>query len=178
MNLNLGRAKQWELCAVLVSVLVSAPVVARAGEPKPEQAGAKPAQAETRPPVGDCPVDSGKPQLAIRQIDPKTYEVTSARAEVPLYCGLGQEARIVPAFKEGVSIGLKLFAINPGSTLERAGLRNKDVVLSLNGMPLSSPEKALEADRKLRDAERIEADIERDGKRLQLTYLVKRVAQR
>jgi general secretion pathway protein C len=61
---------------------------------------------------------------------------------------------------------------------EQVGLRNGDVVRSLNGMPLSSPDKALEADRKLRDAERIEAQIERDGKPLQLKYLVKKPAQR
>ncbi len=132
MTKNLGSAKRWELCAVLVSVLVSAPVVAWAGDPKkPEHTGTKEASGGTEQPLKGCPHESEKVELTIRQIDAQTYEVTTSRPDVPLYCGLGKNARVVPAFKEGESRGLKLFAIRPGSVYEQAGLRNGDVVRSL-----------------------------------------------
>lgn len=38
------------------------------------------------------------------------------------------QARVVPYFKEGSSIGMRLFAIKPGSFLFEAGFRNGDII--------------------------------------------------
>lgn len=76
-----------------------------------------------------------------------------------------------------MTLGFKLFAIQPDSLYARAGLKNGDVVLSINGMPLSTPEKALEAYAKMKEASRVETEVERDGKRIRFTYLVKRDAK-
>ena len=49
------------------------------------------------------------------------------------------------------------------SFYSRLGLRNGDVLQRINGLDLDSPDKALEAFTKLRDARRIELEIERGG---------------
>lgn len=76
---------------------------------------------------------------------------------------LSTQARVVPAFKEGRPVGFKLFSIREDSFYSRLGLRNGDVLQRINGLDLDSPDKALEAFTKLRDARRIELEIERGG---------------
>lgn len=171
-GMNLTPSKQWAQWAVLLAVLVSAPGAAR------EPQGSKADREGQAGPWADCPADDGKAVATIRQTAPQTYEVIPARADRPVYCEARLQARIVPAFREGVPLGFKLFAIRSGSLYERAGLRNGDIVRSLNGMDLSSPEKALEAYRTQRNASRIEAEIEREGKLITLTYLVKEQSRR
>ncbi|RKH52353.1 general secretion pathway protein GspC [Corallococcus sp. AB050B] len=76
---------------------------------------------------------------------------------------LSMQARVVPAFKDGRPVGFKLFSIREDSFYSRLGLRNGDVLQRINGLDLDSPDKALEAFTKLRDARRIELQIERGG---------------
>lgn len=83
-------------------------------------------------------------------------------------------ARIVPMLKDGKAIGLKLFAIRPASLFARLLFRNGDLVRSVGGYDISSPEKALEAYSKLRTMTKITVEIERTGQPLTLTYQVER----
>jgi general secretion pathway protein C len=99
--------------------------------------------------------------------------VTTPKDEREPHCYF-TNARIVPAFRDGQGVGLKLFNIQPDSMYAKAGLRNGDVVMSLNGMPLSPAQKALETYEKVKTAPKIDAEVERDGKRLHLTYVVVR----
>ncbi|WP_324291546.1 type II secretion system protein GspC [Corallococcus sp. BB11-1] len=83
---------------------------------------------------------------------------------------LAMEARVVPAFKEGRPVGFKLFSIKDGSLYSRLGMRNGDVLQRINGLNLDGPDKALEAFTRLRDARRIELQIERGGAPVQKTF--------
>ncbi|CAM4517504.1 type II secretion system protein GspC [Corallococcus exiguus] len=101
----------------------------------------------------------------IRETGPDTYavpreDVTEALTHLP---ELSMQARVVPAFKDGRPVGFKLFSIREESFYSRMGLRNGDVLQRINGLDLDSPDKALEAFTKLRDARRIELQIERGG---------------
>jgi hypothetical protein len=53
------------------------------------------------------------------------------------------QARAVPYFKEGRSIGLRLFAIKTGSLYEKIGLKNGDILKSINGHSLGAISQAL-----------------------------------
>jgi type II secretory pathway component PulC len=86
---------------------------------------------------------------------------------------LAIQARIVPLFRDGAAIGFKLFSIRPGSIYAEAGIQNGDVLRTINGYELSSPEKALEIYSKLKEARRIELELERSGKPVRLVYHVK-----
>ncbi|XHF27046.1 general secretion pathway protein GspC [Corallococcus exercitus] len=76
---------------------------------------------------------------------------------------LMMQARVVPSFRDGRPVGFKLFSIREGSFYSRLGLRNGDVLQRINGLDLDSPDKALEAFNTLREARRIELQIERGG---------------
>ncbi len=77
------------------------------------------------------------------------------------------EARVTPALSNGGVSGFKLTKLRPGF-FTSVGLCDGDVVSTLNGMPLSSPDKALEAYSKLKDATRVEIAVLRAGKLLTL----------
>ncbi|RKH67108.1 general secretion pathway protein GspC [Corallococcus aberystwythensis] len=83
---------------------------------------------------------------------------------------LSMQARVVPAFNGGRVVGFKLFSIREESLYSRLGLRNGDVLQRINGLDLDSPDKALEAFTKLRDARRIELQIERGGSPVRKTF--------
>jgi type II secretory pathway component PulC len=84
---------------------------------------------------------------------------------------LAPQARIVPAFERGVPIGFKLFSIRPGSTWSAAGLENGDVVERINGLDLTSPEKALVIYSTLRCARRFRVELRRGNERIDLTLM-------
>jgi hypothetical protein len=72
-------------------------------------------------------------------------------------------ARIVPAFEDGKATGFKLFAIQPGSAFARIGLCDGDVVKTVAGLPLTSPENALEVYSRLKGARAVPIQLRRQG---------------
>ncbi|MGZ3457378.1 MAG: type II secretion system protein GspC [Archangium sp.] len=112
------------------------------------------------------------PGISIRQVGPQDYEVSRQDLEASLADPheLIMQARVVPAFRDGAPQGFKLFSLRPGSLYARIGLQNGDVLRRINGLSLDGVERALEAYNKLREASRIELDVERNGQPLRLTY--------
>jgi len=110
----------------------------------------------------------------LRQTGPDAYAIQRQDVENTL-ANLNQvalQARVVPAFTNGVSKGFKLFAMRPDSLYTRLGLKNGDIVQRVNGFTLDSPTQTLEAYNHLRGSSRIELEIERDGQVLRKTYAV------
>jgi len=83
---------------------------------------------------------------------------------------IATQARIVPSFKNGKSIGFKLFSIKPGSIYSKLGMKNGDVIQKINGYEINSPDKALEIYQKLRDASSVNIDLLRRGQSMQMGY--------
>jgi general secretion pathway protein C len=130
-------------------------------------------QAALQPP----PAPAGMPMAlgaSIRQVGPSAYELPRAEVDHALAntAQLATQARIVPTFRGGVAQGFKLFAIRPDSLFARLGLQNGDIVRRLNGLSLDNVESALEAYSRLREASRIELELERGGQPVHLTYSV------
>jgi general secretion pathway protein C len=126
------------------------------------------AQANTAPPPpGDA---SG-----IRAINDNEYEVPRAEIDKTLnnLNDVAMQARIVPAFKDGQAVGFKLFSIRPNSIYSKIGVQNGDVIRRINGFEMNSPEKALEIYSKMKDASRIEIEIERNGAPIRKSYNVR-----
>lgn len=111
----------------------------------------------------------------IRRIDDNNYEIDRALIDKVLAnpMGLGKQARIVPAVKDGKPDGFKLYAIRPSSAIAKLGLTNGDTLEAINGLPLTSADKALEAYTKLRDANTLELEVARRGKTMNLKYVIK-----
>ena len=86
---------------------------------------------------------------------------------------IATQAHIVPSFKNGKSNGFKLFSIKPGSIYSKIGLRNGDVIQTINGYDMSSPDKALEVYQKIKDASSISVAIERRGRPMTMGYSIR-----
>jgi general secretion pathway protein C len=112
---------------------------------------------------------------SIRQMSDNEYEVPRAEIDRTLsnLNDVAMQARIVPAFKDGAAQGFKLFSIRPDSIYSKIGVQNGDVIRRINGFDLNSPEKALEVYTKLKDANRIEIELERNGAPIRKTYTVR-----
>jgi general secretion pathway protein C len=82
-------------------------------------------------------------------------------------------ARIVPSIVDGRPLGFKLYAIRPGSLYARLLLRNGDRIETINGMDLSSPDKALETYARLRAADHFVVGLSRRGEALNLDYTIR-----
>ncbi|HZS39732.1 MAG TPA: type II secretion system protein GspC [Polyangia bacterium] len=82
-------------------------------------------------------------------------------------------ARIVPSLVDGRPLGFKLYAIRPQSLFARLLLRNGDRIETINGMDLTSPDKALEVYTRLRAADNFVVALERRGEALTLDYSIR-----
>lgn len=127
------------------------------------------AQANTAPPPGNG-LGNG-----IKALSDNEYEVPRAEIDKTLnnLNDVAMQARIVPAFKDGQAVGFKLFSIRPDSIYSKIGVQNGDVIRRINGFDLNSPEKALEVYSKMKDASRIEIEIERNGAPIRKSYNVR-----
>ncbi len=83
-------------------------------------------------------------------------------------------AHRLPAFKDGVAQkASSCFSIRPDSIYTKIGVQNGDVLKRINGYDLNSPEKALEIYSKLKEANRIDIEVERNGSTVRSTYNVR-----
>jgi general secretion pathway protein C len=115
------------------------------------------------------PGGEGVKQLSENQYVVARNEINNALTNLS---DLATKARIVPSFKNGVANGFKLFSIVPDSLYAKIGIQNGDVIRRINGYEMNSPDKALEIYQKLRDASRIEIELERRGETLRKTYSI------
>ncbi|MDX9709095.1 MAG: type II secretion system protein GspC [Trichloromonas sp.] len=74
-----------------------------------------------------------------------------------------KSARMEPRLVNGATDGFVIAMVQPGSLLTQMGFRKGDVVLQVNGMPLDSPEKALQIFQQLREARSLRVHVERQG---------------
>lgn len=77
---------------------------------------------------------------------------------------LAKQARVVPSQKEGKTQGYKLYGIRRGTLPKLLGLKNGDMITSINGEELTSIDKAMGLYTKLRRASQLEVNIVRKGK--------------
>jgi general secretion pathway protein C len=122
-------------------------------------------------PPGQAQAGGGE---GVRQLSENQYVVARSEINNALtnLSDLATKARIVPSFKNGVANGFKLFSIVPDSLYAKIGVQNGDVIRRINGYEMNSPDKALEIYQKLRDANRIEIELERRGETLRKTYSI------
>jgi len=131
-----------------------------------------PTVAENPPPN---PEDGDLDLNGVKKIDDTTYELDKSLVEKALAnpMALAKGARVVPAVKNGKPDGFKLYAIRPSSVYAKIGLTNGDTLSAINGMELTTADKALEVYTKLREATQLEVEIQRRGKPMTLKYSIR-----
>lgn len=85
---------------------------------------------------------------------------------------MAREARVVPNFADGQTNGFKVFSIRRNSALRKMGLKNNDVLTSVNGFDLSNTEKALEIYGKLQNDKSFTLEVLRNGQPVSMEYSV------
>jgi general secretion pathway protein C len=80
---------------------------------------------------------------------------------------LTKQARIVPAVRDGETKGYKFYGIRPGSLPKLLGMKNGDLLTSVNGQQLESLDQAMDLYTKLRRASHLSVTIERKGQAVQ-----------
>jgi len=108
----------------------------------------------------------------IKKLDEHRYQIERSTVNGALanMNDLAMQARIVPSFKNGQPNGFKLFSIRPDSLYAKIGIQNGDVIQRLNGFDMNSPDKALEAYTKLKAANAIDMQVERNGQTVNYHY--------
>lgn len=96
-------------------------------------------------------------------------ELDDALANLPR---LLSQARAVPYFRNGQSIGMRLFAIRAGSLYEKIGLKNGDILTAVNENSLSDPTQALKLFEQLKSERSIQVAVERNGSIINLRYTI------
>jgi len=82
------------------------------------------------------------------------------------------QIRAVPHFEGGQSIGFRLFAIRRGSLFDKIGLKNGDIITSINGSPMNDPGKAMALLQEFKDASSIDVDAIRNQQPTKLHYSI------
>lgn len=113
---------------------------------------------------GSTPTSSGE-DMQISEA-----ELEGALANLPQ---LLSQARAVPYFRNGQSIGMRIFAIKKGSMYEKLGLQNGDIILAVNETSLSDPAQALRIWEQLKQERSVNVKIERSGTSKDLSYTIR-----
>jgi general secretion pathway protein C len=114
-------------------------------------------------------------EKGIKKTGEHTYEVQ--RGTVDSLLGnmsmLSRAARIVPEIRDGKAAGFRLFSIRPDGPFAMIGLQNGDVISAINGLEMTSPDKALEVYTKLRSASHLSVALERNGVKITKEYNIR-----
>jgi len=86
---------------------------------------------------------------------------------------LSRAARIVPEIRDGKSGGFRLYAVRPEGPFALIGMQNGDVLYGINGLEMTSPEKALEVYSKLKSARHLSVSLERNGQKITKEYTIR-----
>ncbi len=83
------------------------------------------------------------------------------------------QARAVPYFENGRTVGFRVFAIKPGSVFEKIGLQNGDVINRVNGVELTDPTKAISLFTELQNEGHIAVDLQRNKQPKNFSYEIR-----
>lgn len=79
-------------------------------------------------------------------------------------------AAVSPKMEDGQSVGMEIRGVRPDTLLTKLGIQNGDILESVNGQSLSSPDAALGAYSTLRTADKFTLSVRREGRAMMLTY--------
>ena len=109
----------------------------------------------------------GIKKLADHKYELQRSTLESVFGNIPL---LSTSARIVPEMKDGKATGFRLSAVRPQGPFGLIGMQSGDIISSINGLEMTSPEKALEVYAKLKSASHLSLGMERNGQRITKEY--------
>lgn len=131
-------------------------------------APAAPAAPSTDPFVAE--MEKGIKKLSEHQYEVQRGTVDSLLGNMAV---LSRAARIVPEVRDGKAAGFRLFSVKTDGPFGKIGLQNGDVIYAINGLEMTSPDKALEIYTKLKSANHLAVALERNGQKITKDYNIR-----
>jgi len=147
--------------------------ISREGKREEIELGTQEASAQQRAPAPPRPASPSPPDTIQPSQTSFVVDRESVEAATQDMNKLLTQARLVPNFTGGTADGFRIFSIVPNSLFDKVGLRNGDIIHSINGVELKDPEKAFQIYQLLKDNDRFVIDLVRAGQKLSLNYEVR-----
>lgn len=114
-------------------------------------------------------------EKGIKKLSEHSYEVQRGTVDSLLgnMAVLSRAARIVPEVRDGKAAGFRLFSVKTDGPFGKIGLQNGDVIYAINGLEMTSPDKALEIYTKLKSANHLAVALERNGQKITKDYNIR-----
>lgn len=142
----------------------------------PRAVAAAPAT-ETPPSRASSPdgLDPEALEAGITKVSEREYTIDRSLVTSLLanQAALMRTARVIPHEEGGRVVGVKLYGIRRNSLLGRLGIQNGDMLRTINGYDMSSPDSALEAYARLQNADRITINLSRRGQDMSVDYSIR-----
>ena len=123
----------------------------------------------------ETPTPGAEAQGGIRRVDDNRYLADRREVDhsIENLSTVITQMRAVPYLRDGRSMGFRVFNIRSGSIFERMGLKNGDVIQSVNGTEITDPSRALALLEDVQTADEIRIDFLRDNTPSSFTYTVR-----
>ncbi|MBN2577315.1 MAG: hypothetical protein JXP73_22320 [Deltaproteobacteria bacterium] len=111
----------------------------------------------------------------IRKLGKRRYEIKRGALDLALrnLPSLSASVRVAPEMRDGKPFGFRLFAIRADGPVAKLGLRNEDILVSVNGLDITTPDHVLNAYDKLKAARRLALRLVREERALVQEYSVR-----
>ena len=112
------------------------------------------------------------PTTGIAQVEENKYTIsrTELDSQFANFNVLITQARAVPEMRGGQMIGFKLMQIVPNSFYSKIGLKENDIITSINGEKITDAAKALSLMQELKSMNSLDMGLERQGKAISHNY--------
>jgi len=118
------------------------------------------------------PISQADMEAGIHKVSDDRYNLDRSLVDriIENQAELMRSARIIPHEEGGRVIGVKMYGIRRRSLLGRLGMMNGDILRTINGFDMSSPDSALEAYTRLRESDHLTVSITRRGQPTTIDY--------
>lgn len=150
---------------------VPMPAVASAAAASPLAPASKPGGRAGAAPTPKSQTETAQSD-SIQQTGDGEYTIAQSEVDSALdnMSQLFTQIRAVPHFQGGESVGFRLFAIRQNSIFDKIGLRNGDIIQSVNGTNISDPAQAMAIFQNLRGQSAYTVNILRNKEAKSLSY--------
>ncbi len=170
------RKPSGRLCSVGIFAAVGPKPVSKHGKKRQDSAAKrdKPRQKKTGSKLTFAGLTATELERKIQKVAKHTYRVDRTLVDKVLRNPRAtvRRVRLVSKKRRGRIVGSKLYGIRRHSILARLGLKSGDLLRTINGYDLGSLDSALEAYKRLRNADHITIALDRKRRRLHLDYQI------
>lgn len=144
-------------------------------DPTGPRVAAAPVADIAEPPSQDDGIGGDDMEAGIQRISDTNFNIDRSLVDRVLenQAELMRTARVIPHEEGGRTVGVKLYGIRRNSLLGRLGVQNGDMLRTINGYDMASPDSALEAYARLRTADHLTLSIVRRGQPTTIDYNIR-----